>query len=65
MGRNLRSKRAIVWTVILLMFLVFEIYSGYPWLRLVIPGTILLWYALLAEDRGKIAIRKQRKGALN
>jgi hypothetical protein len=30
MGRNLRSKRAIVWTVILLMFLVFEIYSGYP-----------------------------------
>jgi hypothetical protein len=57
--------RAMVWTVVLLLFLAFEIYLRYPWLSLVIPGTILLWYGILAEDRGEIAMRKRRGSGLN
>jgi hypothetical protein len=52
MARSLRTKRAIVWTVILLLFLAFEVYVRYPWLSLVIPGTILMWYGLLVSGNG-------------
>jgi len=63
--RNLLSTRGVVWTVILLLFLAFEIYVKYPWLGLVIPGTILIWYGLLAQDRVENAVRKRRGSALN
>jgi len=63
--RNLPSRRGVVWTVILLLFLAFEIYLRYPWLSLVIPGTILMWYGLLAQDRVENAVRKRRRSALN
>jgi hypothetical protein len=62
---NLHSKRAIVWTVVLALFVALEIYSQFPWLSLVIPGTILMWYGLLAEPRGKIAVRNRPRSGLN
>jgi hypothetical protein len=58
------STRTLVWTAILILFLAFEIYARYPWLSLVIPGTILMWYGLLAEP-GKIAVRKHTGSDLN
>jgi len=62
---NWHSTRTLVWTTILTLFMAFEIYSGYPWLSLVIPGTILMWYGLLAEPRSKIAMRKRSGSDLN
>ena len=63
--RNLLSTRGVVWTVILLLFLAFEICVRSPWLGLVIPGTILIWYGVLAQDRVENAVRKRRGSALN
>jgi hypothetical protein len=59
------STRTLVWTAILILFLGFEIYARYPWLSLVIPGTILMWYGLLAEPRSKIAMRERTGSDLN
>jgi len=62
---NLHSKRSIVWTAVLVLFVASEIYSQFPWLSLVIPGTILMWYGLLAEPRRKIAVRNRTRSGLN
>ena len=62
---NLHSKRSIVWTVVLVLFMALEIYSRFPWLSLVIPGTILMWYGLLAEPQGEIAVRNRTRSGLN
>jgi hypothetical protein len=62
---NWHSKRTLVWTTIMASFLGFEVYLRYPWLSLVIPGTVLMWYGLLAEPRSKIAMRKRTASDLN
>ena len=62
---NWHSKRTLLWTTILALFLGFEVYLRYPWLSLVIPGTVLMWYGLLAEPRSKIAMRKRTASDLN
>ena len=62
---NWHSTRTLVWTTILILFVAFEIYAQYPWLSLVIPGTVLMWYGLLAEPRSKIAMRKGTGSDLN
>jgi hypothetical protein len=62
---NLHSTRAIVWTVVLALLIAVEIYAKYSWLSLVIPATILMWYGLLAEPRGKIAVQKHTGGTLH
>ena len=66
MGRvNWHSTRTLVWTVVLTLFVFFEIYLRFSWLSLVIPGAILMRYGLLAEPRGKIAMRKRTGPDLN
>jgi hypothetical protein len=62
---NLHTTRAIVWTVILALFVAFEVYSRYAWLPLVIPGTVLMWYGLLAELPDKNAVRNRTRSDLN
>jgi hypothetical protein len=62
---NWHSTRTLVWTTILILFVAFEIYAQYPWLSLVIPGTILMWYGLLAQPPSRIAMRKHSGSSLN
>jgi hypothetical protein len=56
---SLHSTRAIVWAVLLAIFVLIEVYARSAWLSLAIPGAILLWYGLVAEPKGKIALRNR------
>ena len=63
---ELHSTKSILWTAALLLFLASATLAGLQWPILWVPGALLTWYGLLAEEaRGKIAVRNRSQGGLN
>jgi len=58
--------RSIAWTLGLVLLVAIAVVFRFDWLGLLIPGTILMWYGLVAAAPGhKNARRNRSRSGLN
>jgi hypothetical protein len=60
------SKRFILWTAVLVLFVAASILARFEWLKLIIPGAVLTWYGLAAPaPQKRVAVQKPDRSDLH
>jgi uncharacterized membrane protein YgaE (UPF0421/DUF939 family) len=62
---NPRARRSIAWTLGLVLLVAIAVVFRFNWLALLIPGTILMWYGVVATPDDKNALRNRSRSGLN